>query len=185
MCQSTGPWVCCVCLHVCLCVCVISNQTTSKKLHVSDLSKLDALLHKTRIKVLRLDMCTSISLSKIAHQMCCDHPFSQRNKITELAVGVEVGGHMEGEGVKFEKGGWSILNYGCFPRNFLKFAEELFCYLWTAGFAIILYFRYLYILLINFYLEQEIWRLLAISCYWVLEYVIVYWFYFILCTDLK
>ena len=94
-----------MCLHVCLCVCVISNQTTSKKLHVSDLSKLDALLHKTRIKVLRLDMCTSISLSKIAHQMCCDHPFSQRNKITELAVGVEVGGHMEGEGVKFEKGG--------------------------------------------------------------------------------
>ena len=37
--------------------------------------------------------------------MCCDHPLSQRNKITELAVGVEVGGHMEGEGVKFEKGG--------------------------------------------------------------------------------
>ena len=32
--------------------------------------KLDALFHKTRIKVLRLDMCTSmISLSKIPHQL--------------------------------------------------------------------------------------------------------------------
>ena len=40
---------CVVCLCVCLClfVCVISNQSTSKKLyHVSDLSKLDTLLHK-------------------------------------------------------------------------------------------------------------------------------------------
>ena len=51
-------------------MCVISNQSTSKKPHhVSDLSKLDTLLHKTRFKVLKLDMCTSmISLSKIAHQ---------------------------------------------------------------------------------------------------------------------
>ena len=33
--------------------------------------KFDSLLHKRRIKVLRLDMCTSmISLSKIAHLKC-------------------------------------------------------------------------------------------------------------------
>ena len=32
----------CVCLCVCVCVFVISNQSTSKKPHVSDLSKLDA-----------------------------------------------------------------------------------------------------------------------------------------------
>ena len=32
---------------VCLCVCAISNQSTSKKPHVSDLGKLDVLLHKT------------------------------------------------------------------------------------------------------------------------------------------
>ena len=74
----------CVCVCVCVFLCVISNQSTSKKPHVSDLSKLDALLHKTCIRVLRLDMCTSrISLSKIAHQMWHDHPFSQRNKTTE------------------------------------------------------------------------------------------------------
>ena len=39
--------------------------------------------------------------------MWCDHPFSQRNKITERAVGVSVGDDMErwrvGENVK--KGG--------------------------------------------------------------------------------
>ena len=39
-------------LCVFVCVCVISNQDTSKKHSVSDLSKSDALLHKTHIKVL-------------------------------------------------------------------------------------------------------------------------------------
>ena len=40
---------------LCVFVCVISNHSTSKKLHhVSDLSKRDALLHKTRSKVLLL-----------------------------------------------------------------------------------------------------------------------------------
>ena len=35
-------------------------------------------------------MCKSImSLSKIAHQMWHDHPFSQRSKTTERAVGWE------------------------------------------------------------------------------------------------
>ena len=79
--------VLCVFVSVCVsvCVCVRSNQITSKKPHyVSNLSKLDALLHKTYIKVLRFDMCTSmISLSKIARQVWCDHPFGQRNKTTE------------------------------------------------------------------------------------------------------
>ena len=29
---------------------------------------------------------------KITHYMCCDHIFSQRNKTTKIAEGVEVGG---------------------------------------------------------------------------------------------
>ena len=33
-----------------------------------------------------------ISLSKIAHRMWHDHPFSQRNKTTERTVGLGVGG---------------------------------------------------------------------------------------------
>ena len=46
--------------------------------------KLDPLLHKTRTQVLRFDMCKFMrSLSKITHQMWCDHPFSQRNETTE------------------------------------------------------------------------------------------------------
>ena len=47
------PGVCCVSLYVCLCVfvCVISNQSSSEKLHVSDLSKIDSLLNQTHIKV--------------------------------------------------------------------------------------------------------------------------------------
>ena len=40
------------CVFVCLCLCVISNQSTSKKPYVLDLSKHDALLHKTHSKVL-------------------------------------------------------------------------------------------------------------------------------------
>ena len=71
--------------------------------------KLDALLHKTRIKVLRLDICTSMILSKIAHQMWRDHPFSQRNKATEWAVGVGVGDKREvmggGGGCLYKIGG--------------------------------------------------------------------------------
>ena len=93
-------------------VCVTSNQSTNKKTNVLHLSKL-ALLHKTHIKVLRLDMCTfMISLSKIAHQMWRDHPFSQRNKTTQWAVRNGIGGNREegwgegGEGwTKFEKEG--------------------------------------------------------------------------------
>ena len=39
-----------------------------------------------------------ISLSKIAPQMCRHHPFSQRNKTTEWALGLRVGGDMVGGG---------------------------------------------------------------------------------------
>ena len=51
-----------------------------------------------------------LSLSKIAHQMWHDHPFSQRNRTTERSVGLQVGGDREmggGEGVgqNLEKGG--------------------------------------------------------------------------------
>ena len=55
--------------------------------------------------VVWLDMC--IILSKIAHQMWCDHPFSQRNRTTERTAGMGVLGDREvGEGwTKFEKGG--------------------------------------------------------------------------------
>ena len=51
------------------------------------------ILHQgpSGIKIPRLDMCRFIIiLSIIAHQMWRDHSFSQRNKTTETAVGVEV-----------------------------------------------------------------------------------------------
>ena len=74
-----------LCVFVCVSVCVISNRSASKKPPVSQLSKLDALLHTQQspsdIKVRRVDMCRSvISLSKITHQMWHDHPFTQGNK---------------------------------------------------------------------------------------------------------
>ena len=51
-----------------------------------------------------------LSLSKIAHQMWCDHPFSQRNMTTEKTVGAGAGGDREvgvgGMWKKFEKGVW-------------------------------------------------------------------------------
>ena len=41
-------------------------------------------------------MCRSaLSLSKIAHQMWRDHPFSQGNRTTEGLVGMGVGGDRE------------------------------------------------------------------------------------------
>ena len=76
--------------------------------------KLDNLLHKTRIAVLRLHMCTSISLSKITHQIWRNHPFIQRNKTTEGAVGVGVGGNRHGEVVVGQnlKNEWGLGNIG-------------------------------------------------------------------------
>ena len=50
-CASLLAPECVVC--ICVFVCVISNQSTSKNPHyVSDLSKRDAVLHKTHIRVL-------------------------------------------------------------------------------------------------------------------------------------
>ena len=77
---------------------------------MSDLTKLDTLLHKIHIKAplaLRYQglTCGSIILSKIAHQLWCNHPFGQRNKATERAVRVGVGGNRGGGWTKFEKGG--------------------------------------------------------------------------------
>ena len=59
LCQSTGLCVCCVFVW-----CQI--RVPAKKPHVSDLSKLDTLLHKTHLRsYLRLDISRSaISLSK-------------------------------------------------------------------------------------------------------------------------
>ena len=69
VCQSTGPGVCCECL----CVCVCGIKCIWPRLYVSDLSKLDALLYKTRqgrSGTKNLDMCRSIlSLSKIASNL--------------------------------------------------------------------------------------------------------------------
>ena len=68
---------------------------------MSDLRKLDTLLYKKHLKVLRYQ-------GKIAHQMWRDHPFSQRNMATERTFGVVVGGDRKGgEGMwtKLEKKG--------------------------------------------------------------------------------
>ena len=43
---------CAVCLYVCVCVCDIKLECQKKPHYVSDLSNLDALLHKIHIKVL-------------------------------------------------------------------------------------------------------------------------------------
>ena len=91
--------VLCVFGCVCVCECDIKLKHQSKPHYFSDLNKLVKLLHKTHIKVLRLDMCRSIiSLTKITHQMWRDHPFSQRNKTTERAVRLGAGGSKEREG---------------------------------------------------------------------------------------
>ena len=62
--------------------------------------------------VVWLDMC--IILSKIAHQMWCDHPSSQKNRTTERTAWTGVLGDREvGEGwKKFEKGGLSNIGGG-------------------------------------------------------------------------
>ena len=82
----------------CLCMCDISNQSTSKKsLLVSDHSKRDPLLHKTHNKVLRLNMYKfMISLCKIAHQIWQNHPFKEtRQKNKQWRLGLNGFGWME------------------------------------------------------------------------------------------
>ena len=53
--------MCCVSLRVSLCL-LYQIRVLAKTTYVSDLNKLDTLLHKTHIKVLRIDMCRSIIL---------------------------------------------------------------------------------------------------------------------------
>ena len=78
----------CVCVCVCVCVREISNQSTSKKTCVR-------LQGPSGTEVPKPNICISIiSLSKIAHQMWHNHPFSQRNKRTEKPVVVGVGGNL-------------------------------------------------------------------------------------------
>ena len=57
---------------MCICVYVISNQSTRKKPHVSDLGKLDTLLHKKEqgpsgTKISRFGICRSILLSSASN----------------------------------------------------------------------------------------------------------------------
>ena len=58
---------------------------------MSGISKLDVLLHKTHMKVLlvlRNQGSTCVDpLTKIAHQMLCDLPFCQRNRLNEKTGG--------------------------------------------------------------------------------------------------
>ena len=70
-CVSLLAFACPAYLCVCVCVCIISNQSASKKPHVSDLSKLDAMLHTQQFpsrttsgtKVPRFDIRRSIIIS--------------------------------------------------------------------------------------------------------------------------
>ena len=86
-------WSLCV-LCVFACICVISNQNTSKKPQVLDPSELDAFSHKTHSNVLvelRYQGLTCDLLCKITHQMWRHHSFIQKNKETKREMGVEVG----------------------------------------------------------------------------------------------
>ena len=86
----------CVCMCVCVCVCVRDIKSEYKQKITCQIS---ANLMASGTKVPRLHMWRSvISLSKIAHQIRHNHPFSQRNKATERALGVGVGGYRGREG---------------------------------------------------------------------------------------
>ena len=120
MCQSIGP-ECTVCLY--LYVCLVPNhiiRQTSVNLTPCCITQQDP----SSTKVPRLDMCRSIiSLSKITHQMWCNHPSSQRNK-AKKSSGVRV--WKRGRGwTKFEKGG-----AGNMKGSFIKWREvETLCQL--------------------------------------------------------
>ena len=107
-CVSLLAPVCAVCLFLYGCVWHPIRVLARKPHYSLNLSKLDALLHKTHSKVflvLRFDMCIR-PLNNATHQMLHDHSFSpwsfsQRNKATKRAVRSEVGGGW----AKFEKKG--------------------------------------------------------------------------------
>ena len=105
---------------MCLCVfmCVISNQSTSKEQHyVSDLSKPDALLHKTHIKVFLVIRyqgltCVDPYYHQVKLYIICDvitHSAKKKNGNRKSSGGwglevIEKGGCW----TKFEKGGEAI-----------------------------------------------------------------------------
>lgn len=89
-----------------------------------------------------------------------------------------------------------VLQRGCVRRNFLKFAEQLFCYLWTAASLINLdLHRYFYIFRIHFNFSQsksdscsQVYVLIGIKmlCLSLMEYIVLpYCLYFVLLADLK
>ena len=81
-------------LVVCLCVYMISSQSTSKKPHVPKLRKLDVLFYIKQAfwyYVIQAQDPSQISLSRIKHQMCSNNPFSQRKKGNKKRNGVKVG----------------------------------------------------------------------------------------------
>ena len=89
VCQSTGPWVCCV---LCGCVCMYDieseyQQKTTLCVRPQWTWCLVAWYESPSGSMIpRLSMCRSIiTLSKIAHQMWHDHPLSQTKKTAERA----------------------------------------------------------------------------------------------------
>ena len=85
-------------LVVCLCVYMISNQSTSKKPHVPKLRKLDVLFYIKQAfwyYVIKAQDPSQISLSRIKHQTCSNNPFSQRKKVTKRGMGWRLGGELE------------------------------------------------------------------------------------------
>ena len=78
-------------LCVCVCVCDIKSEYQQKVTCVRP-HKLDTWMHKTQqvpsgTKAPRPDICRSIKLSKITHQMWLDYPLNQRNKATKESSG--------------------------------------------------------------------------------------------------
>ena len=101
---------------LCVSVCVILNQSTSKKPHYvsNSVNLVPCCIKYTHqglsvTMVPRFDICRSIiSVSKIVHQMWCNHPFSQGNKTTKRVVWVGIGDNRErrgGSGQNLIKGG--------------------------------------------------------------------------------
>ena len=85
---------------------------------MSELSKLDTLLHKTPIKVLivlRYQGSTCVDLlSKIAHEMWHDHHLAAKGKRT-----TEITGVVNGRGLEV-KGKWGGGGRGCGGKNLKK-----------------------------------------------------------------
>ena len=106
---------------ICSVLCVWCNiRVLVKNLHyVSDLSELDALLHKTQgssgTVVPKLNMRRSIILlNRITHQIWHDQPLNQRNKATKKQWGWRLGVRYIEQNLKKGVGsvGWFLIKYG-------------------------------------------------------------------------